>query len=99
MSGTYRLSNLSSPQQNLFRSVDVWERRGDAVVRFRCFEVLGEGKFWVQSADFYRSETDSKTRAWLEKEFIEVLGESESESIELFDSLEEAINNHKAGFD
>ena len=98
MGATLRSSNPTRCQMKLFRSLDVWERRDDVLVRYRCFEDLGTARFWVQSADFYRDASDDKRRAWLEKEFIAVLAESTPTEKDLFDSLKEAIARHKTEF-
>lgn len=97
-----RIEDASLPaSQNspvLFRSIDVWERRTDCAIRFRCFEILGRAKFWVQSRDFYRLDDRESNRTWLDKNFIEVFCETSLEDVELFESLQEAIACHRAEF-
>jgi hypothetical protein len=45
----------SSPNPNLFKSVDVWKREGDNAVCYRCFEALDGSGFCVQSKDMYKN--------------------------------------------
>lgn len=96
MEDSCQSSNQNSPV--LCRSIDVWERRGDSVVRFRCFELLGASKYWVQSSDFYRTDDRESSREWLDRDFIEVFLETSLEDVDLFDSLEEAVSRHRAEF-
>jgi hypothetical protein len=96
MADSYQSSSQNNPV--LCRSIDVWEHHDDAVLRFRCFELLGTSKYWVQSCDYYRSEDGELTWKRHDKNFIELLLESSLDDIELFDSLEEAIYRHRAEF-
>jgi hypothetical protein len=60
---------------NLYRAVDVWERRDTkTLVRYRCFQSLISLRYCVQSADFYR---DKKPKYNVEEQFIELLTEQD----------------------
>jgi len=93
--------SFRSTSQNslvLCRSVDVWERQEDAVLRYRCFELLGKSKYWVQSCDYYRTDDGSSVREMHERAFIELLQETSLEDVDFFDSLEEAIYHERASY-
>lgn len=83
----------------LFRAIDVWQRRPDGqLVRYRCFQVLPEGGYCVQSADFHPQ--DARQTELLETQYLELLSEiSPDERSKVHSSLEEAIQAHQAEFD
>lgn len=88
----------SQSSATLCRSIDVWERREDAVLRFRCFELLGGSKYWVQSCDYYRPDDRDKTREMHDRNFLELFQSAPLEEVDLFDSLQEAISHFWASF-
>ena len=96
MGDSSRYTNPSSA--TLCRSIDVWDRREDVVIRFRCFELLGASKYWVQSYDCYRSRDQDSTREMLDRNFLELFQKTPLEEVELFDSLQEAISHFWASF-
>ena len=60
---------------SVYRAIDVWERKdGHTVVRYRCIEALDNGKYSVQSADFYHAGKKSRE---LDDQFIELLMEQD----------------------
>lgn len=96
MKDTFRSTNRNSLV--LCRSIDVWERQEDAVLRYRCFELLGESKYWVQSCDYYRVNDESSVRQMHERAFIELFQDNSLADVDLFDSLEEAIEHERASY-
>jgi hypothetical protein len=60
---------------SVFEAIDVWERRGDGLVRYRCFRSLVDGTFWVQSADHYRKGMRAAETEALDRQFLELLSE------------------------
>jgi len=85
----------------LFKTIDVWKRvDGGGAIRYRCFELIPEGRFCVQSADFYRPGHDDQSTESLDKQFRELfLEQSPDERAQrTFASLEEAIANHDEEF-
>jgi hypothetical protein len=84
----------------LYRAIDIWRKRGDSVIRYRCFHILKSNKYCVQSADFYESPVDGKQTEILEQQFIELLIEEEPDKrAHLYDSIEEAILAHDRDFE
>jgi hypothetical protein len=82
------------------RTVDVWKRleKGRAV-RYRCFQDLTNGRFCVQSADFFQEPVCNEWIMQLEKQSIELLIEDDPFTrAGSFASLEEAIAAHERDF-
>lgn len=83
----------------LYRTIDVWKRYADHVVRYRCFELLPIGKYCVQSADSYYSAKELGKDDSLERQFLELLLEQNPEERSaVFDTLQEAITGHDRAF-
>jgi hypothetical protein len=59
---------------------------------------LGASKYWVQSSDFYRKDDRAVSRSSLDDQFIELFLEKSIEDVDLFESLEAAIEHHKSLF-
>ena len=60
---------------SLYKTIDLWERKDSrTVVRYRCFESIDNGRYSLQSADFYY---DGKSPANLEGQFVELLTEQD----------------------
>jgi hypothetical protein len=80
----------------LCRAVDVWERCADGTaIRYRCFELLGQSKFWVHTSEFYRREDDERVRRAFELDFVELFAANPTDSYQLFDSLSAAVKQHR----
>ena len=79
----------------LYKEIVVWKRIDDEqVIKYNCFEVLGEDKYCVQSADYYYLSTNNQDRLAFEEQFLELLIEvAPDERSQLYDSLEEAIES------
>jgi hypothetical protein len=79
----------------LYEAIDVWRKQSDGTaIRYRCFKVLPEDGYCVQSADYYPT-----ANVDLEKQFIELFAEQEpDERSGIFSTLEEAITNFDQEF-
>lgn len=84
--------------EKLFRSIDVWKTEGESLVRFRCFEVLGESRYYVQSKDFIHFPLIKQHLQTHERNFLELLIEDPPDERATFSTLEEAIADHEAAF-
>jgi hypothetical protein len=83
----------------LYRAIDVWRRRPNGVIRYRCFEVLASGRFCVQSADFFSLPVDKQRGDFSDRLFQELLIEqARDERTATFSTLEEAIAGHDRDF-
>ena len=84
----------------LYRPIDVWRRASaDTLVRYRCFEVVGESRFCVQSADFIGIPLVEHKLLEFERNWFELLAEvAPDERARTFSTLDEAINDHEAEF-
>lgn len=84
----------------LYRAIDVWKQYDtNTIVIFRCFEIIGEGKFMVQSADFMTCNTMNSDIRLFEKQKIELFIEQPPENRSgVYPSLEEAIIAHNKEF-
>ena len=87
-------------QNYLFKSIDVWCLVDKVtLLRYRCFEVLPQKKYCVQSSDFYNSPITSSQLENHERQYIELLLECPPNSRDdLYDTLEEAISAHEKDF-
>lgn len=85
----------------VFREINVWKRRDEStLVRYRCFQVLPQNRYCVQSADFYRQPLDAKQIHDLDMQYIELLLEEPPHlRTETYETLEEAILRHDEDFE
>jgi hypothetical protein len=85
----------------LYRAIDVWKKTGDGrLLRYRCFEVLPEGRYCVQSADFYDVPMPEERVRQHERQFFELLSETPpDERSETYETLDMAIQMHDSDFD
>ena len=66
------------------------------LARYRCFEILSQGRYCVQSCDFVSPDQ----RAFLDRQFVELLSEAApDERAASYATLEEAIAAHDREFD
>lgn len=81
----------------LYRQIDVWEREaGGRLVRYRCFELLPNLGFCVQSADSFHSEMDHSQSQFLELNALQLLREeSPTDRSGVHPTLGDAIAAHK----
>jgi hypothetical protein len=84
----------------LYKSIDIWRRKGGAVVRYRCFHILPDNLYCVQSADSYRPPFGDVSIMQHDKQFLELLVEEAPELRSAgFPSLTEAIAAFDREFD
>ena len=82
----------------LYKAIDVWSRRNGAIIRYRCFQVLPNESYCVQSVDFCRPPFEEEFQH--DKQFLELLNENAPElRSPLFPSLTEAIEAFDRDFD
>lgn len=83
----------------LFEQINVWHRVDDSEsVCYRCYRLLPDGGYCVQSADFFRLNQVDKQD--LNRQQIELfLEQSPDERSELWPTLEEAIRNFQKEFE
>ena len=80
--------------------IDVWSREEDKLVCYRCFRVMPDDKYCVQSKETYYEPFDLAQTRSAEKRFLELLFEESPESrCVLLETLEEAIAEHRANFE
>ena len=84
-------------KDKLYRSVDVWKRDGEILICYRCFEVLGEDQYWVQSKDFINFPIDETHLKTHQRNFLELLVEEDPDERALtFATLKQAISHFEA---
>jgi len=76
-----------------YKAIDVWSRKNKStVVRYRCFQLLPDSGYAVQSADYYNAPLRDARPAEHEKQFLELfLEEDPKVRSPLFPTLVEAI--------
>lgn len=78
--------------RKLYRQTNVWERIAEGrMAVYRCFEVLPDKKYFVQSKDFFSFPLEEKDLRLFQEQFLELLSQEWEEERETYDSLEEAI--------
>ena len=75
-----------------YKAIDVWRRKKETVVRYRCFQVLPDETYCVQNADYYRPPFSSAQADQQDQQFLELLMEEAPDSrSKSFPSLDEAL--------
>jgi len=83
----------------LLRSFDIWERKQDYLLRYRCFEDVEAHSFCVQSMDYYYAANPPEHFENLDRQHIDLLLEQDPfERSGSFPSIEEAIRTHNEKF-
>ena len=85
----------------LYEEINVWRRipERSLLVRYRCFRLLSNSLYGVQSADFFKEKTATGRFLESHQQFCELLLEEAPESRCLLAStLEEAIELHDKEF-
>jgi hypothetical protein len=77
-----------------YRAIDVWSRKDEGqIVRYRCFQLLPNGGYSVQSADYYSAPFCDAQFTQHEKQFRELFSEEDPKvRSPLFPTLIEAIS-------
>ncbi len=88
-------------EDKIYRSIDVWRRKNsNCAIRYRCFEIIGEGKFYVQSADCHYFPTDHNQTKNHDNQFLELFLEtSPDKRTEGYPTIKEAIEMHENEFE
>jgi hypothetical protein len=83
-----------------YRAIDVWSRKDKGtIVRYRCFQLLPDGGYNVQSVDFYKAPFRDARSDQHEKQFLELFSEEAPKSRSpLFPTLIEAIGAFEQDF-
>ncbi len=84
----------------LYQEIKVYKRLDERTcVRYCCWLDLRNGKYGVQSADFFRLPVDDQQRQDLDVQLVELFIESEpQERCQWFDSLDAAVAAHDKEF-
>ncbi|MDQ6947838.1 MAG: hypothetical protein M3256_16630 [Actinomycetota bacterium] len=83
----------------VLEAIDVWVRGEGVLYHYHCFRRLVDGRYCVQSMDFVRTNDDPGRRAELERQFVELLAETDPTARSpSFASLPEAIKAWDAEF-
>jgi hypothetical protein len=84
----------------MYVQMDVWRRlEGSSVRRYRCFRVLPEESFCVQSADTFSLPIDASQLSYLDRQYYELLIEaSPTERGGRHPTIEQAIQAHDLEF-
>jgi hypothetical protein len=84
-----------------YKAIDVWSRRDrGTIVRYRCFQLLPDGGYSVQSADHYHAPFRDDRPAQHEKQFLELfLQEAPEVRAPLLPTLLEAIRAFDRDFE
>jgi len=81
----------------LYRYIPVWCHDSQGAKLYRCFEILGTGRYVVQSADYFTAATYRERTAQMDEQFVDLLleqrpeersapGASIDEAIQIFDA-------------
>lgn len=84
----------------MFKAIDIWKKIDDTIaIRYRCFQRLTDGRFCVQSADYYHLPLNENQIKILDKQFLELfIEESPDQRSSLHPTLEEAITQYELEF-
>jgi len=83
-----------------YKGFDVWKRGREKLQVFRCFEIIPNGGYCVQSSDFYRKDQAGRVTKDHEKQFLELLMDEPPElRSRVFPTIEEAILDFETTFE
>ena len=88
-------------EDKYYKEINIWKPIDDrTVARYRCFEILPEGKFFVQSKNYIYEDSDKTYRENLDMYFVESLSKENFEEMskESCFTIEEAIAKHEIDF-
>jgi len=88
-------------EDKYYKEINIWKPIDSKIVaRYRCFEVLPDGKFFVQAKDYIYEDSDKTDRENLEMYFIESLSKENFEKMakEACLTINEAIVKHEIDF-
>lgn len=88
-----------SKPRKLYRQINVWERIEEGrVAVYRCFEILPDKRYYVQSKDFFSFPLEEQNLRLFQEQFLELLSGEWDEERETYESLEEAIQRDDEDF-
>lgn len=92
---------MGSDTKKLYRFFDVLEKNdSNSFIVYRCFEVLSENAFGVQSADYIYHPLSEDQLIDFRKQFETLFIETPpDERTKAYSSIEEAIKKHKEDFE
>ncbi len=95
-----KMDTNSEINEKLYKRIDVWKRINDEkVARYLCFQILEEGEFCVQSADFFNYPVRKSDLWHAEIQAVDLFLESPPEERNAkYSSLTEAIQAHDDEF-
>ena len=84
---------LLNAEMEYYKAIDVWSKKDEGtVVRYCCFQMLPDGGYTVQSADYYNVPFREGQSVQHEKQFLELFSEEVPRlRSPLFPTLMEAI--------
>lgn len=88
--------------QRLFKEINVWRQVDEkTLIRYRCFQELPDGKFFVKSADHFREPFDSEISKQHKMYFVDSLFDDGliSTAKRTYATLEKAIAKFEEGFE
>ena len=86
----------------LYKEFFVWKPIDDkSVLRYRCFEILANGKFFVMQSDHFFWGFNRKTVEWIQYVFLRICFRRKffEQANEACETIEEAITKFESGFD
>ena len=86
---------------NLYKQINIWKRKShDHLVCYRCFELVSQNKYCVQSCDYIYKDSSNESINSFNDQFIELLLEEAPEiRSTLYDTIEEAVAAHDKDFE
>ena len=88
--------------ERFFKEINIWKPLDDKrIIRYRCSEILPEGKFFVKASDCLYENSGKKDWDILESYFLESLFDGILDELaeSASDTIEEAIAKHEAEFE
>lgn len=96
----FSVANLKYLENNMLRAIDIWKRLDKScAIRYRCFQVIPNGGYFVQSTDYYHLPLKESDLRFVDAQFIELIIEDPLGSDKkTYSSIEEAIEMHRRIF-
>ncbi|MEO6589184.1 MAG: hypothetical protein ABIP06_07740 [Pyrinomonadaceae bacterium] len=88
-------------EDKFYKEINIWKPIDDkTIARYRGFEILPDGGFFVQAKNYIYEDSDKVYRENLEMYFIESLSKDNFEEMtkEACSTMEEAISKHEIDF-
>lgn len=88
-------------KERFFKEINVWQPVDErTVARYRCFEILPDGKFFVQAKNYIYEDSDEEYQENLDDYFFGSLSRENFEKLseKASPTIEEAIAKHEEDF-